>query len=110
MEERLSMRFLIAACLAGSLLLAGCASTTTPTAGNAGGSSNPGGSAAPVYPSGPLTPITAGQATSKGVTTLAPPGDMWERIRRGFKMPDLDNDLVHEREQWYSSGPTTSSA
>ncbi len=31
--------------------------------------------------------------------------DIWERIRRGFAMPDLDNDLVRNREQWYASRP-----
>lgn len=31
--------------------------------------------------------------------------DIWERIRRGFGMPDLDNDLVRNREQWYASRP-----
>jgi len=30
---------------------------------------------------------------------------LWERIRRGFAMPDLDTDLVRERELWYSSRP-----
>lgn len=35
----------------------------------------------------------------------APPADVWERIRRGFAMPDLDNDLVRNREQWYASRP-----
>jgi membrane-bound lytic murein transglycosylase D len=36
---------------------------------------------------------------------LTPPSDIWERIRRGFAMPDLDNDLVRNREQWYSGRP-----
>ena len=36
---------------------------------------------------------------------LTPPRDIWERIRRGFAMPDLDNDLVRNREQWYSGRP-----
>jgi membrane-bound lytic murein transglycosylase D len=31
--------------------------------------------------------------------------DIWERIRRGFAMPDLDNELVRNREQWYASRP-----
>lgn len=31
--------------------------------------------------------------------------DLWDRIRRGFAMPDLDNDLVRNREQWYASRP-----
>jgi membrane-bound lytic murein transglycosylase D len=36
---------------------------------------------------------------------LTPPVDVWDRIRRGFAMPDLDNDLVRNREQWYASRP-----
>jgi len=31
--------------------------------------------------------------------------DLWERVRRGFALPDLDNDLVRKGEQWYSSRP-----
>jgi membrane-bound lytic murein transglycosylase D len=31
--------------------------------------------------------------------------DLWERVRQGFGMPDLDNDLVHAQEQWYASRP-----
>jgi membrane-bound lytic murein transglycosylase D len=31
--------------------------------------------------------------------------DIWERIRRGFAMPDLNNPLVRNREQWYASRP-----
>ena len=31
--------------------------------------------------------------------------DLWDRVRRGFAMPDLDNDLVHDRERWYASRP-----
>jgi membrane-bound lytic murein transglycosylase D len=30
---------------------------------------------------------------------------LWERIRRGFAMPDLQDDLVTNREQWYSTRP-----
>ena len=36
---------------------------------------------------------------------LTPPSDIWERIRQGFAMPDLDNDLVRNREKWYSERP-----
>ncbi len=39
------------------------------------------------------------------VVGLQAPLDLWERIRRGFAMPDLDNDLVRNREQWYASRP-----
>jgi len=31
--------------------------------------------------------------------------DLWERVRRGFAMADLDGDLVHNREQWYATRP-----
>jgi membrane-bound lytic murein transglycosylase D len=31
--------------------------------------------------------------------------DLWQRVRRGFAMPDLDSELVRDREQWYSSRP-----
>ena len=92
------MKLLVAACLAGTLFLAGCA-TGTGTPGAASGTS------APVYPGGTLTPITSGDTKSRAVVTLAPPTDMWDRIRRGFKMPDLDSDLVRDREQWYASRP-----
>jgi len=93
------MRLIVAACLAGSLFLAGCATGTGNSSSAASGSANP------VYPDGALKPITSGQTKSRAVVTLAPPTDMWDRIRRGFKMPDLDNDLVHDREQWYASRP-----
>ncbi len=31
--------------------------------------------------------------------------DLWARVRKGFAMPDLDNDLVRGREQWYAQRP-----
>ena len=60
---------------------------------------------AAVIPGGPLAPIAAAQATSRAVAQLQPPADLWERIRRGFKMPTLDSDLVRQQEQWYSTRP-----
>ncbi|MDA7416188.1 transglycosylase SLT domain-containing protein [Xenophilus arseniciresistens] len=103
------MKLLLAALMAGSLLLAGCA--TGPGA-EGGASATSGGSAsataaAPVYPNGTLSPITAGRtgASGRSVVMTAPPVDMWDRIRRGFRMPDLDSDLVRDREQWYSTRP-----
>ncbi|MEO7937160.1 MAG: transglycosylase SLT domain-containing protein [Burkholderiaceae bacterium] len=58
-----------------------------------------------VFPSGPLAPLSANVANPQVVATLTPPADLWERIRRGYAMPNLDNDLVHERERWYASRP-----
>ena len=31
--------------------------------------------------------------------------DLWKRVRRGFAMPDIDNELVRERERWYATRP-----
>ncbi len=31
--------------------------------------------------------------------------DLWDRVRRGFAMPDLDSDLVRDRERWYATRP-----
>jgi len=54
--------------------------------------------------SGPgLKPLGSVQLKAREVHALTPPIDIWERIRRGFAMPDLDTDLVRERELWYSS-------
>ncbi|MFM7331220.1 MAG: transglycosylase SLT domain-containing protein [Brachymonas sp.] len=53
----------------------------------------------------PSAPIQSGSIESRPVTTLALPVDIWERIRRGFGMPDLRNDIVVSQEQWYSQRP-----
>ena len=45
------------------------------------------------------------RASSRAIVSLTPPKDLWERIRRGYAMPDLDNGLVHDREQWYAARP-----
>jgi membrane-bound lytic murein transglycosylase D len=59
----------------------------------------------PVIPSGPLSAIATEEASAPPVVTLSTPTDIWDRIRRGFAMNDLDNDLVRDREQWYASRP-----
>jgi membrane-bound lytic murein transglycosylase D len=58
-----------------------------------------------IYPRASLQPITAAEASSRGVAQLKPPVDLWERIRRGFGMPNLESDLVIDREQWYTTRP-----
>jgi membrane-bound lytic murein transglycosylase D len=59
----------------------------------------------PFYPLGSLKTLDTSSLGSNSVHSLLPPTDIWERIRRGFAMPDLTNDLVSERELWYSSRP-----
>ncbi|MDW5444964.1 transglycosylase SLT domain-containing protein [Polaromonas sp. SM01] len=61
--------------------------------------------AKPLYPNGPLSPIDRAQAASGAVAQLQAPADLWERIRRGFAMPNLENELVSDREQWYATRP-----
>ncbi len=53
----------------------------------------------------PLTAVAQQPDGARVVAAMEPPRDLWERIRRGYAMPDLDNALVHDREQWYSSRP-----
>ena len=38
-------------------------------------------------------------------TTRTRSVDLWERVRRGFAMPDLDGELVRKREQYYARRP-----
>ncbi len=57
------------------------------------------GVAAPV-PTDPLQPGVHVQLDDRSARV-----DLWERVRRGFAIPDLDNELVHERERWYASRP-----
>ena len=61
----------------------------------------------PSYPTAPLSPISPYELTGSNydVTGIRAPSDLWDRIRRGFAMPDLQNDLVRDREQWYSTRP-----
>ena len=44
-------------------------------------------------------------SSSYKVTEVEIPADLWTRIRRGFAMPDLQVDLVQDREQWYANRP-----
>ena len=55
------------------------------------------------YP--PFAPLSAQDMASRNVIALAPPLDLWDRIRRGYAMPNLESDLVRDREQWYATRP-----
>ena len=52
---------------------------------------------APTDPLRPDEPVNLSDSTAHA--------DLWARIRRGFKMPDLTGDLVRNREQWYATRP-----
>ena len=99
-----------------ALLLGGCAATA-PSSGSAGSTAQPstadsGDAAYSVYrPStpytvqGPLSALRSADTNRAPVASLAAPADLWERIRRGFAMTDLEGDLVRDREQWYATRP-----
>ena len=59
----------------------------------------------PQIPAGQLRSITPSQISGFKITSAEPPKELWDRIRRGFGMPDLQDVLVTDREQWYSSRP-----
>ena len=49
--------------------------------------------------------IRCARKSASTSTTRAARVDLWERVRRGFAMPDLDSDLVRDRERWYATRP-----
>jgi membrane-bound lytic murein transglycosylase D len=128
MEKRIPMNFFKISCLATLVWLTGCASSALPTnvavrdattastitdngialmPSRAIGrtSTTPAPSGAGLIERAPLPVGEFQVAPSRAVMSLAPPVDLWDRIRRGYAMPDLDNELVHDREQWYMTRP-----
>jgi membrane-bound lytic murein transglycosylase D len=91
MEERFQMRFLLTTFSLSLALLTGCANSEP------GQFSNP--------PHGELSPVTKGNANRDAVAKLDLPNNLWERIRKGYQMSDLDSPLVNDRTQWYAAKP-----
>ncbi len=77
-----------------------------PAAANTGASS-PDAAQAQVGGSGELglKPLQTQSAGGLGVAAMLAPVDLWDRMRRGFAMPDLQSDLVRGRETWYATRP-----
>ena len=121
-----NVRALLAACVLS--LLAACASQP----GGAPGAAAPeaAATAAPhetPFPATPTAPAAAGSGVLdasklapfdgekravteplRGITKIdrtVPPDDLWERVRRGFAMPDIDNKLVQQNINYYVSRP-----
>lgn len=55
----------------------------------------------------PLQSVAPTELAASHVAALSAPVDLWDRMRRGFAMPDLDTELVRDRERWYTSRPET---
>ena len=97
------MKYLHLLALASLLWLAGCANTPDTRPAATGSSTS---SRSPDIPTQPLSTIAAGSsARGSGVAVVSAPADLWERIRRGFAMPDLGSELVRGQEQWYATRP-----
>lgn len=63
------------------------------------------GSAEPI-PFPKATEVVDGATdTVKPVDLTVPPDDLWERIRKGFGMADLNHPLVAEHQAWYLNRP-----
>ena len=88
MEKRIPMNLRHLLVLASVVWLAGCATAPSTSSYD-----------------GPLKPITRASPGTSKVTSLEYNSDLWERIRRGFAMPDLEHELVGSQEQWYGSRP-----
>ena len=90
-----------------AVALSGCASLDVPGSVSQPARPSTADYAGPaVIPNGPLSQLDAANAANlRGVAETAPPQDMWERIRRGFAMPNIDGNLVDSRVQWYASRP-----
>jgi membrane-bound lytic murein transglycosylase D len=52
-----------------------------------------------------LQPLDVQENRSLQVAATATTADLWERIRLGYGMPNLETNLVRDREQWYSNRP-----
>ena len=57
------------------------------------------------YPPKFFAPVPAGAGDPAIEKLLIRPSDLWERLRQGFAMPDLDSRLVEKHEAWYAARP-----
>jgi membrane-bound lytic murein transglycosylase D len=53
----------------------------------------------------PVRELTAPAGLPKGIDLTTPSDDVLERIRNGFAMPNLNNDLVLYHQTWYMNRP-----
>ena len=63
------------------------------------------GKAEPIPFPQPTEVIASEEEAIKPIDLTVPPDDLWERIRKGFGMADLDHPLVAEHQAWYLNRP-----
>ena len=121
-------RYVFAVALSALLLSSGCATLAPPEPAPlpepplvASPVALPEPAPAPQVTTAPLTEAEAADEAAAAVAAAAPVapaprgridashdaerGNLWERLRSGFAMPDLDTDLVRKWEQWYARDP-----
>lgn len=70
----------------------------------------------PASPPPPQTPTPLPQTapppeqTADTVVQEEPVGDLWQRLRAGMDLPEMNNDLVARNEQWFANRPKYMSA
>lgn len=85
--------------LAASVGLAGCALPPDQSSDDAPATT-------PTMPrAGDMPAVTVSELQGAPVQSIEVPADLWDRIRRGFAMPDLEGELVARHEEWYSTRP-----
>ena len=66
---------------------------------------------APARPAAPLQPFEGPRATVEPRDPVAlidrttPPQDLWQRIRQGFAIPEMNNAIVREKTLYYAARP-----
>jgi membrane-bound lytic murein transglycosylase D len=100
------MKLLHVLALGACVWLAGCAAPGTPTTdAPAGATTSTTRPRADMPQAGDMSAVAVTELRSRKVAPLDAPADLWERIRRGFALPDLDTELVQQQQQWYVSRP-----
>jgi membrane-bound lytic murein transglycosylase D len=109
----------LAALLALALLLQGCVSTpapetetaTPPVSAIPSQEAPPPVVAAPAPTPAPATPFKGDRLEAAEAPPLpkvdrtVPPQDLWQRIRQGFAIPDIDSPLVQRQMTYYAARP-----
>ena len=118
------LRVLIAGCVA-ALLIAGCATPPPGKPTTAGDEAAhqavlekpvpqpvaPEPRAAAPQPPAPLPPFEGPRAAVQPREPIAlidrttPPQDLWQRVRQGFQIPEIDNAIVREKTAYYAARP-----
>lgn len=85
--------------------MAASGSTTSVAPALAASESTAQTASAPALPAlvAPVDPVRP--EVSVNLDDAAARTDLWARVRRGFRMPDIDSELVRDRERWYASRP-----